>query len=215
MKNGLTELVFILDKSGSMAGLESDTIGGYNAMMKKQREVEGEWKVTTVLFNQDYEFIHDRIDLKAMLPMREKDYQVGGSTALLDAIGKTVEKMIQVQRYTSSEHQAEKVLFIIITDGEENSSCKYSGEEIRRTIRSQNRKYGWEFIFLGANIDAVEAAKHFGIAENRAQNYHADAGGVRTNFEVISETVENYRCSSKISEDWNKEMKENYNNRGE
>ena len=117
------------------------------------------------------------------------------------AIGKTVEKMIQVQRYTSSEHQAEKVLFIIITDGEENSSCKYSREEIRRTIRSQNRKYGWEFIFLGANIDAVEAAKHFGIAENRAQNYHADAGGVRTNFEVISETVENYRCSSKISKD--------------
>lgn len=163
MKKGLTELVFILDKSGSMSGLETDTIGGYNSMLQKQKEVEGECYITTVLFDNNYELLHDRIDIRAVSPITEKEYQVGGTTALLDAIGRTISKIANAQKHTADDYRAEKVLFVIITDGEKNSSREYSAEKIKAQIEQQKTKYGWEFIFLGANIDAVQTASRFGI----------------------------------------------------
>jgi uncharacterized protein YegL len=160
MKKGLTELVFILDKSGSMSGLEKDTIGGYNSMLAKQQAVEGECHITTVLFDNDYELLHDRIDLKAVNPITEREYQVGGSTALLDAIGRTIHKIGNAQRNTADDYRAEKVIFVIITDGED-ASREYSAEKVKAQIERQKTKYGWEFIFLGANIDAVATAGNF------------------------------------------------------
>ena len=157
MKKGFTELVFILDRSGSMGGLESDTIGGFNAMLEKQRKLDGECRITTVLFDNRYELLHDRIDIRAVSPMTEREYQVGGSTALLDAMGRTIQKMVNVQKSTAEEYRAENVMFVIITDGEENSSREYSAQKVKAMIE-QEKKYGWEFIFLGANIDAVETA---------------------------------------------------------
>ena len=159
MKNNATELVFILDRSGSMAGLEKDTIGGFNAMLKKQKEVEGECRITTVLFDNQINILHDRLDIQAIGCLTEKDYQVGGSTALLDAIGSTINKIGNVQKHSAYEHRASKVLFVIITDGEENSSREFSSERVKKMTEHQMKKYNWEFIFLGANIDAVETSK--------------------------------------------------------
>lgn len=172
MKKGLTELVFILDKSGSMSGLETDTIGGYNSMLAKQQAVEGECRITTVLFDNNYELLHDRIDIRAVSPISEKEYQIGGSTALLDAIGRTIHKIGNAQKHTANEYRAEKVMLVIITDGEENSSREYSAKRIKQMIERQKSRYEWEFIFLGANIDAVETAGRFGISADRAQNPH-------------------------------------------
>ena len=155
MRKGLTELVFILDKSGSMAGLETDTIGGYNTMLKKQQMVDGECQITTVLFDNDYELLHDRIDIRAVSPITKKEYQIGGSTALLDAMGRTIQKIDNAQKHTAEEYRAEKVMFVIITDGEENSSREFSLRKVKALIKRQKEKYAWEFIFLGANIDAV------------------------------------------------------------
>lgn len=168
MKQGLTELVFILDKSGSMSGLEKDTIGGFNSMLAKQKAIDGECFITTVLFDNDYVLLHDRIDIRAVNVITEKEYQVGGSTALLDAIGKTIHKINNAQKNTADSYRAEKVLFVIITDGEENASCEYSADKIRNLIEQQKKEYGWEFIFLGANVDAVQTAKSFGIDADRA-----------------------------------------------
>lgn len=193
MKKGLTELVFILDKSGSMAGLESDTIGGFNSMLKKQREVEGECRITTVLFDNRYELLHDRIDIRAVSPMTEKEYRVGGSTALLDAIGRTIHKLVSVQKNTAEEYRAESVMFVIITDGQENASREFSPDQIKSMIQMEKEKYGWEFVFLGANIDAVETAGRFGIAADRAADYLADGAGTRLNFRMMSETVAAFR----------------------
>lgn len=193
MKKNLTELVFILDKSGSMAGLEKDTIGGYNAMLAKQRALDGGCVITTVLFDNHYELIHDRIDIRAVKPITEKEYSVGGSTALLDAIGITLHKIGNVQKNTAEEYRAEKVLFVIITDGEENSSREYSAEKVKELIARQKNKYGWEFIFLGANIDVVETAGQFGIDASRAVDYVPDAAGTSLNFSVMSEAVTAYR----------------------
>ncbi|NLE03612.1 MAG: VWA domain-containing protein, partial [Crenarchaeota archaeon] len=162
MKKGLTELVFILDKSGSMGGLEKDTIGGYNHMLEKQKAVDGECLITTVLFDNDYELLHDRIDIRGVSLLMEKDYCIGGSTALLDAIGRTINKIANAQKHTADEYRAEKVMFVIITDGEENSSHEYSYNRVKAQIERQKEKYGWEFIFLGANIDAVKTARCFG-----------------------------------------------------
>lgn len=215
MKKGLTELVFILDKSGSMGGLEADTIGGYNAMLEKQKVVEGECYITTVLFDNNYELLHDRIDIKAVNPITEKEYSVGGSTALLDAIGRTIHKIGNAQRHTADDYRAEKVMFVIITDGEENSSREYSAEKIKAQIERQKTRYGWEFIFLGANIDAVETAGRFGISADRAQNYHADGEGVELNFRVMSEAVATFRERSAMPEDWNDEIQKDYKKRGE
>ena len=214
MKKGLTELVFILDKSGSMGGLEKDTIGGYNSMLEKQKAVPGECLITTVLFDNDYELLHDRIDIRAVSPITEKEYAVGGSTALLDAIGRTIHKIGNAQRNTADDYRAEKVMFVIITDGEENSSREYSAEKIKAQIQRQKEKYDWEFIFLGANIDAVETAGRFGIAPDRAQNYHADSEGTALNFRVMSEAVATFRECKEMPTGWNEEIEKDYKRRG-
>lgn len=214
MKKGLTELVFILDKSGSMGGLEADTIGGYNAMLEKQKAVEGECHITTVLFDNNYELLHDRIDIRAVSPITAKEYQVGGSTALLDAIGRTINKIGNAQKHTADDYRAEKVMFIIITDGEENSSREYSAPRIKQMIEHQKNRYGWEFLFLGANIDAVETAGRFGISPDHAQNYLADSEGVELNFRVMNEAVASYRENDTMPENWNNEIKKDYKRRG-
>lgn len=208
MKKNLTELVFILDKSGSMSGLEKDTIGGYNSMLERQRGADGECTITTVLFDHDYELLHDRIDLRAVRSITEKEYRVGGSTALLDAVGKTVYKIDTAQKNTAEAYRAEKVLFVIITDGEENSSRYYGASQIREMIRRQKER-GWEFIFLGANMDAVETAGRYGIDADRAADYVPDHAGTELNFRMMSEAVSAYRekgaipdsCLDKIRKD--------------
>ena len=198
MKKNSTELVFILDKSGSMAGLESDTIGGFNSMLSKQKTLDGECRITTVLFDNRYELLHDRIDIRAVSPMTEKEYQVGGSTALLDAIGRTIHKLIGVQKNTAEEYRAEHVMFVIITDGEENASREYSAQKVKAMIEEEKEKFGWEFIFLGANIDAVETAGRFGIAADRAVDYVPDSAGTELNFRAMSETVACFRATGAV-----------------
>jgi len=214
MKKGLTELVFILDKSGSMSGLEADTIGGFNSMLEKQKAVPGECYITTVLFANDYELLHDRIDMRGVRSISAREYQVGGSTALLDAIGKTIHKISKAQKNTDAGYRAEKVLFVIITDGEENSSREYSAEKIKERVEHKKKKYGWEFIFLGANIDAVAAAERFGIAVDRAQDFHADREGLSMSFMVMSEAVAMFREESAIPEDWNADLQDDFRKRG-
>lgn len=214
MKKGLTELVFILDKSGSMMGLERDTIGGFNAMLKKQKETEGECCITTVLFDNRYELLHDRTDIRAVSPITEKEYCVGGSTALLDAIGLTMRKIINVQRSTAEDYRAENVIFVIITDGQENSSSQFSSDRVKAMIEHEKSKYGWEFIFLGANIDAVETAERFGIAPDRAQNFHADSRGVELNFATVSSAVTSFRKNSVMPSAWSRDIDEDFKSRG-
>lgn len=199
MKKDLTELVFILDRSGSMSGLEGDTIGGFNAMLQKQQAIEGECRVTTVLFDHSYKLLHDRIDIRALNPLTEKEYYVGGSTALIDAVGRTINKIVNVQKNTAEEYRAEKVMFVIITDGAENSSREYSAEKVRTMIEQEKEKYGWEFVFLGANIDAVQTAGQFGISPDRAADYVPDAAGTALNFAVMAEAVAEYREENCIS----------------
>ena len=193
MKKNRTELVFILDKSGSMLGLEKDTIGGYNAMLEKQRAVAGECVITTVLFHNRYELLHDRMDIRAVRPITEKEYEVGGSTALLDAIGMAIHKIKTAQDNTAEEFRAEKVMFVIITDGEENASREYSAETVKGLIEQQ-KECDWAFIFLGANIDAVETAGRFGIDTDRAVDYVPDGEGTALNFSVLGDTVAAFRA---------------------
>ena len=215
MKKNLTELVFILDKSGSMSGLEKDTIGGFNSMLDQQRKVDGECVITTVLFDNRYELLHDRIDIRAVQPITGKEYFVGGSTALLDAIGKTIHKIGMAQKNTAEDYRAEKVMFVIITDGEENASRYFSSAQIRQMIQRQKERYGWEFIFLGANIDAVETAGRFGIDADRAVDYVPDGEGTELNFRMMSETVATFRecgavptaCLDEIRKDMKKRGK--------
>jgi uncharacterized protein YegL len=214
MKNNLTELVFILDRSGSMSGLESDTIGGFNAMLAKQQEVEGEARVTTVLFDNNYELLHDRIDIKAVSPITEKEYFVGGSTALLDAIGRTIHKIGNAQKNTAADYRAAKVLFVIITDGEENASREYTSDKVKAQIEQQKSRYGWEFIFLGANIDAVQTAARFGIDAKRAQNYHADSEGSAVVYEAVACAAVEFRQCPTLSDDWKEEVEADYKRRG-
>ena len=214
MKKGLTELIFILDRSGSMSGLESDTIGGYNAMLEKQKKEPGEAVITTVLFDDRYELLHDRINIRGIEPITEKEYYVRGTTALLDAVGRTIGKIGNVQKHTAEDERAENVMFVITTDGMENASREYSYEKIRWMIEHQKSKYGWEFIFLGANIDAIDTAGRFGIGQDRAVNYNADSEGTLLNYEVISETVSCLRACREISEDWKDRIEEDYKKRG-
>ena len=208
MQTRSTELVFILDKSGSMSGLERDTIGGFNAMLTKQRGIEGACTITTVLFNDAYDIIHDRLPIEEVGPITEQEYSVGGSTALLDAIGLSIRKIEKVQKYT----KAQQVLVVIITDGEENSSSVYSIQTIKSMIEAK-RAQNWEFVFLGANIDAITTASHFGIAENRAQNFHADTEGIQVNFSSVSETISKVRACNAFPEDWDKNIKQDYEKR--
>lgn len=214
MKTNITELVFILDKSGSMSGLESDTIGGYNGMLKRQQEEQGEAIVTTVLFDDDYELLHDRSNIKGIRSITEKDYFVGGSTALLDAIGMTIHKIGNAQKHTSEEHRADKVMFVITTDGMENASREYTYEKIRNMVERQKERFGWEFIFLGANIDAISTAAKFGIGSDRAANYNADSEGTKLNYEAVSHVVSELRASRTITESWKEKIDKDFAHRG-
>ncbi|NLO47250.1 MAG: VWA domain-containing protein [Clostridiales bacterium] len=214
MKKGLTELVFILDKSGSMSGLEADTIGGYNAMLAKQQAIDGECRITTVLFDHNWKLLHDRIDIKAVSIMTKKEYQVGGSTALLDAIGRTINKISNAQKHTAEDYRAENVMFVIITDGEENASREYSAEKIKAQIEQKKTKYNWEFIFLGANIDAVQTAGRFGIARDRAVDYLADSEGTELSFKMMSAAAADFRETGTIKEVCFEEIRKDVKRRG-
>ncbi len=213
MKKGLTEMVFILDRSGSMNGLESDTIGGFNSLLKKQKEEQGEALVTTVLFDDTYQLLHDRINIKGIESITSKEYYVRGTTALLDAVGKTIQKIVNVQRNTTREEQAENVMFVIITDGMENASREFTYDKVKKMIDHQKEKYDWEFLFLGANIDAAETAEKFGIGRDRAVDYHADSEGTQLNYEVLSETVSMKRATKVIDKDWKERIEKDYKER--
>ena len=215
MKKNLTELVFILDRSGSMAGLEADTIGGFNAMLEKQKRQPGEAYVSTVLFDNDCEVIHDRLPLDRVPALTEREYYVRGCTALLDAVGGAIHHIGNVYRYAREEDRPEKTLFVITTDGMENASRRYSYDKVRAMIERQKEKYGWEFLFLGANIDAAKEAARFGIGADRAANYHADRKGTGVIYEAISEAVCQMRnCSAPLSADWKESVERDYAERG-
>ena len=210
----MTELVFILDRSGSMGGLEKDTIGGFNAMLKKQKKQEGEVLVSTVLFNSYSKVIHDRVPLEQVQPMTEEDYCVGGTTALLDAIGGAIKHIGMVHKYARPEDRPEKTMVIITTDGMENASRKYTYDKVRQMIEHEKEKYGWEFLFLGANIDAVQEAARFGISADRAADYHCDQKGTALNYEVISEAVTSVRACRSVEANWKARIDEDYQKRG-
>ena len=214
MKKNLTEMVFILDRSGSMAGLEEDTIGGFNAMIEKQKKEQGEAFVSTVLFDNVSEVIHDRVDLRKIEPMTRKEYYVRGCTALLDAVGKAIHHIGNVHKYAREEDRPEKTIFVITTDGMENASRQYSYKDLKRMIERQKEKYGWEFLFLGANIDAAREAARFGINADRAANYHADRQGTAVIYEAVSDAVCSVRACRPMSAGWKKRIDEDYQNRG-
>ena len=213
MKKNLTELVFILDRSGSMADLVQDTIGGFNAMVKKQQSEPGEALVSTVLFDNDSQVIHDRVPLTQVPELTEKTYYVRGCTALLDAVGDAIHHIGNVHKYAREEDRPEKTLFVITTDGMENASRKYSYDRVKTMIRRQQEAYGWEFIFLGANIDAAKEAARFGISEDRAANYHADSTGTAVIYEAMSDVVRSVRACKPMSADWKQKVEEDYRKR--
>lgn len=206
IKNGITELVFIIDRSGSMAGLETDTIGGFNSMIEQQKELDGKVYVSTVLFSNYSKVIHDRADLHEIQPMTSKDYRVSGSTALLDAIGGAIHHIGNVHKYARPEDVPEKTMFIITTDGMENASREYSSEKVKQMIRRQEERYGWEFLFVAANIDAVETAEHIGIRRERAANYRHDSNGTEMLYCAMSATVANYRKNARVADNWADEL---------
>ena len=203
-----TEMIFILDRSGSMAGLEKDTIGGFNSMLQKQKKLEGSVTVTTILFDNDLEYLHDRLNLEDISPITEKQYFVRGATALLDAIGKAIEKMTNVQKGKKST-QKENVVVIITTDGEENSSVLYSLPQIKKLI-SRQKELGWEFIFLGANIDAIQTAQNLGLSKHDAVDYIADAKGTQVSFSAISKAVHEVRTKGRKNEKWKAAVEEDF-----
>ena len=211
-KNNLTELVFILDRSGSMAGLESDTIGGFNSLINKQKKEEGECLVTTVLFDNLIETLHDRISIKEVPEMTEKDYTVRRCTALIDAIGMTVKHISEIHRYVRKEDIPAHTMLVITTDGLENASTKYSSDEVKKMIEAKKEE-GWEFLFIGANIDSVETAKHFGIDADRAVNYHADTIGTAVLYDTVCEAVGCVRSSAPLKASWKKKIKEDFDSR--
>ena len=214
MRKNLTELVFILDRSGSMAGLEDDTIGGFNAMIQKQKDEPGEAFVSTVLFDNVSEVIHDREDVQKIKPMTRNEYYVRGCTALLDAVGGAIHHIGNVHKYAREEDRPEKTLFVITTDGMENASRKYSYEKVRSMIERQKERYGWEFIFLGANIDAAKEAARFGIDADCAADYHADSKGTAVIYEAMSEVVCNVRASRPMNKEWKRNVNADYQKRG-
>ena len=215
MKKNLTEIVFILDRSGSMAGLEDDTIGGFNAMIEKQKRETGEALVSTVLFDNESEVIYDRVNVQRIEPMTRNEYYVRGCTALLDAVGGAIYHIGNVHKYAREEDRPEKTLFVITTDGMENASRKYSYDRLKAMIERQKEKYGWEFLFLGANIDAAKEAARFGINADRAANYHADSEGTNVIYETVSEAITQVRCcAAPLSADWKQRVDEDYKKRG-
>jgi len=211
--NNLTELVFILDRSGSMAGLERDTIGGFNAMIEKQKRESGECFVSTVLFDNVTEVLHDRVRLSEIRPMTDGEYTVRGSTALIDAIGGAIHHIGNIHKYARPEDVPEHTMFIITTDGMENASHKYSSDGVKKMIERQKTKYGWEFLFIGANIDAVETAKNFGISRDRAVNYVADSKGTGVLYNAVSGAVSKMRACMSVDEEWREEIERDYKSR--
>ena len=213
MKKDLTELVFILDRSGSMAGLEDDTIGGFNGMIARQKDEEGEALVSTVLFSGESRVIHDRVNLRMIEPMTRKQYFVGGCTALIDALGDAIHHIGNVHKYAREEDRPEHTVFVITTDGMENASRRYTSDRVKAMVQRQKEKYGWEFLFLGANIDAVETAARYGIAEDRAVRYHNDAKGQALNYEGLSDAVCAVRERRPLGREWKRRIEEDYNSR--
>ena len=214
MKKNLTELVFILDRSGSMGGLEPDTIGGFNAMLTRQKEQEGEANVTTILFDHEVQLLHDRFPLKAVAPLTEKDYYVRGCTALLDAIGGAIHHIGNVHKYARPEDVPKHTLFVITTDGLENASRHYDIDRVKSMIERRKKEYGWEFMFLGANIDAVETAEWIGIDADRAVNYRCDGIGTALNFEVLSDAISDVRADEELTPQWKKRIDADFRARG-
>ena len=214
MKKNLTEIVFILDRSGSMGGLDADTIGGFNAMIEKQKHEPGEAYVSTVLFDHETQVIHDRVDIQKIQPMTREQYFVRGCTALLDAVGGAIRHIKNVHKYARQEDIPEKTLFVITTDGMENASRKYTYEAVRTMIETEKEKYGWEFLFLGANIDATKEAARFGIHEDCAANYHADSKGTEVIYAAMNEAVCNVRACRPMQANWKKNVDADYKKRG-
>lgn len=210
----MTEIIFILDRSGSMEGLEKDTIGGFNSMMKKQASVPGDALVSTLLFDNDVEVIHDRLNIKDVPEMTSKEYYVRGCTALLDAVGGAIKHISMIHKYARKEDVPEKTLFIITTDGMENASRRYSYEDVRSMVEHQKSKYGWEFIFLGANIDAAAEASRYGIDSSMAVNYNCDSEGVGISFKVMEDVVRSYRNTCEVPKEWRKRIDDDFNSRG-
>lgn len=213
MKENLTEVVFILDRSGSMAGLEEDTIGGFNATLEKQRKLEGKAIVSTILFDHDFYVLHNRVDIKLVSPLTKEEYIVRGTTALLDAVGRAIRKIKHVYADTLKEERPSKVMFIITTDGMENSSSEFDYNKVRTMIKDVQEKYNWEFLFLGANIDAIDEARKFGIGKDRAVRYHSDKDGTSKNYEAINEAMTMYRTNNVIKKDWKTQVEKDYSSR--
>ena len=213
MKKNLTELVFILDRSGSMAGLEADTIGGFNSMIERQKKAEGEALVSTVLFSNDSTVIYDRVDLRKIEPMTPKQYYVFGCTALIDAIGSAIHHIGNVHKYAREEDVPEHTVFVITTDGMENASHLYTSDEVKAMVQRQKEKYGWEFLFLGANIDAVETASHFGIGRDRAVTFNNDSVGQKLNYTEVGEAMCRVRSSAPLGADWKDNIERDFKTR--
>ncbi len=213
MKNNITELVFILDRSGSMSGLEGDTIGGFNSLIDKQRKQEGECYVSTVLFDNVSEVLHDRVKLSEIPRMTEDDYTVRGCTALIDAIGGAIRHIANIHKYTRPEDVPEHTMFVIMTDGMENASRRYSSGEVKKMIEREKEEYGWEFLFIGANIDSVETAGRFGIGADRSVNYHADHEGTAVVFETVAETVCGFREKRPLKASWGEKINRDFKSR--
>ena len=213
MKKDLTEMVFILDKSGSMAGLESDTIGGFNGMIEKQKKAEGDALVSTVLFSNSSVVVHDRVPLKEVMPMTDRDYCVGGCTALIDAMGDAIHHIGNVHKYIREEDVPEHTIFVIITDGMENASRRYSSDEVKRMVKDRKTKNGWEFIFLGANIDAVETAAKYGIDDDRSASFISDKRGHALNYATVSDAMYCMRRSITVDRSWKKDIEDDYEKR--
>lgn len=211
--NNITELVFILDRSGSMSGLESDTIGGFNSMIEDQKKKDGKCFVSTVLFDHETVVLHDRLPLEKIEKMTDKDYQVRGCTALLDAIGKSIVHIENIHKYAREEDVPENTVFVIITDGFENASKEFSSDRVKKMIENKKKKNNWEFLFIGANIDAVETASHIGISEDRAVNYHADACGTNVVYQTVSKAVGCMRECAPLQADWSEAIDEDYKSR--